>query len=234
MPLPKIETPTFELELPSTGDKIKYRPFLVKEQKNLLIAQQSGNQSEMQNAIAQCISDCTFNQLSPQNLPMFDVEYLFVKIRCKSVGENVELSVLCPDDEKTRVDVAVNLDEIEVQVQEDHTNEVIVSDDVKLYMRYPYLNDMMSISETDGIAATFILLKKCISEIHYGDDVYYRADMSTKELDDFIDNLTTDAFEKIAHFFETMPKMVKVLNVTNPKTNETGEVIIQGIDSFFV
>ena len=98
MPLPKIETPTFELELPSTGDKIKYRPFLVKEQKNLLIAQQSGNQSEMQNAIAQCISDCTFNQLSPQNLPMFDVEYLFVKIRCKSVGENVELSVLCPDD----------------------------------------------------------------------------------------------------------------------------------------
>ena len=162
------------------------------------------------------------------------IEYLFVKIRCKSVGENVELSVLCPDDEKTRVDVAVNLDEIEVQVQEDHTNEVIVSDDVKLYMRYPYLDDMMSICETDGIAATFILLKKCISEIHYGDDVYYRADMSTKELDDFIDNLTTDAFEKIAQFFETMPKMVKVLNVTNPETNKTGEVIIQGIDSFFV
>ncbi len=234
MPLPKIETPTFELELPSTGDKIKYRPFLVKEQKNLLIAQQSGNQTEMQNAIAQCITDCTFNQLSAQDLPMFDVEYLFVKIRCKSVGENVELSVLCPDDEKTRVDIAVNLDEIEVKVQEDHTNEVIISDDVKLYMRYPYLNDMMSINETEGIEATFILLKKCMNEIHYGDDVYYKADLSAQELDEFVDNLTTEAFDRIAKFFDTMPKMVHIVNVTNPETNKTGEVIIQGIDSFFV
>jgi len=233
MALPKIETPTFELELPSTGEKIKARPFLVKEQKHLLIAQESENSADISSAISKVIHDCTFQKISTDTVPMFDIEYLFVKIRGKSVGEKVELNVLCPDDQETRVDVTVNLDEIEVQIQEDHTNEIDVAKDVKLYMRYPYLNDMDGIDELAEMDIIFTLLKRCISEIHYGEDVYYKADITEQELDEFLDSLTTESFENIAKFFDTMPRLTHIINVTNPKTKKTEEVILQGMESFF-
>ena len=234
MPLPKIETPVFELDLPSTGEKIKFRPFLVKEQKNLLIAQQTENALNMQNALAQILSDCTFNKISAHDIPMFDVEYLFLKIRCKSVGENIQLSVLCPDDDETRVDVNINLDELEVQVTEDHTNEIEISKDIKLFMRYPYLKDMLGLEGENSIDAIFTLLKRCVNEIHHGDDVYNKVDIAVEEMNEFVDNLSTDAFERIGKFFETMPKIVHILNVENPKTKKKGEVVIQGLESFFV
>jgi len=233
MALPKIESPTFELELPSTGEKLKARPFLVKEQKHLLIAQESENSKDVQTAISKVIYDCTFEKISTDAVPMFDVEYLFIKIRGKSVGEKIELSVLCPDDDKTRVDVSINLDEIEIQVQEDHTNEIDITKDVKLYMRYPYLNDMQGVQDSVGIDGIFALLKRCISEIHYGEEVYHRSDITEQELDEFVDSLTTEAFENIAKFFDTMPKMTHIINVTNPNTKKTGEVVLQGMDSFF-
>ena len=233
MALPKLEAPIYELELPSTGEKIKYRPFLVKEQKTLMIANESEDDKQIQNALASIVSECTFGAVDPHEVPMFDIEFLFLRIRGKSVGETVTLNVLSPDDEKTRVEVKVNLEDIQVQLTATHTNEVLINDDIKVFMIYPTLNDMTDVAGTSDVEDIFTMVKRCINEVHDGENIYHKIDMSDKELDEFILNLPSKIFEQLGEFFETMPKVLHVMKVKNPKTKKTGEVVIEGIQSFF-
>ena len=234
MALPKLKTPTYELELPSTGEKVKYRPFLVKEQKHLMLAMESEKSAELRDALATHVSSCTFEKIDPYDVPMFDIEFMFLRFRGKSVGEKVKLNVLCPDDEKTRVEVEVNLEDVGVQLDADHTNEIEITKKIKIIMKYPDLNDMVEMeNEKETVSATFNMIKRCVHEIHDGETVYPKVDMSDTELAEFLDNLTTGPFEKIQNFFTTMPKIIHVLKVTNPKTKKKGEVVIEGIESFF-
>jgi len=233
MALPKLETPIYELELPSTGKKIKYRPFLVKEHKNLMIALESEEETQLRDSLASIISGCTFNKIDPFEVPMFDIEFMFLRIRGKSVGEKVKLNVLCPDDNKTRVDVEINLGDIDVHMKAEHTNEVSVTDDIKIIMRYPSLNDIVDIKDNQEIDQVFSMIKRCVNEVHEGETIHRRVDFSEKDLDEFIDSLTTETFENLGDFFQTMPKVMHVLKIKNPKTKKTGEVVIEGIQSFF-
>jgi len=234
MALPKIKTVTYELELPSTAEKVKYRPFLVKEQKLLMIAQESENEEDINNSIATIIAECTFNEVDPWKLPSFDVEYIFLKIRGKSIGDKVTVSALCPDDNKTRVDVDINLSEVNVQMHVGHTNEIDLVNDIKLIMSYPTLKDVgfieTSTSETEQL---FSMLKRCIYQIHEGETIHQNVDMKPEELNEFIDSLSTEHMNKINEFFETMPKLSHTVKVTNPKTKKKGEVLIEGFQSFF-
>ena len=234
MALPKLKTLTYELELPSNGEKIKYRPFLVKEQKHLMIAQESEDTKLIENAFADIISDCTFGEVDPYKMPLFDVEYVFLRLRGKSVGEKIKINVLCPDDEKTRVDVEIDLETVDVQMQDDHTNIVKVTDDISVIMKYPCLADMDGFDASGKVQSLFDMMKRCVHEIHDGKDVYPRIDISEKELDEFIESMSTEQFENLSAFFETMPKLQHVVEVKNPKTKKKGEVLIEGLQSFFV
>ena len=233
MALPKLDTPTYQLELPSNQQVVKYRPFLVKEQKILMMAQDADNKEDSYNMLSEIVDGCTFNNVDIKTMPIFDFEYLFMKIRCKSVGESTELSVLCPDDNETRVPVTVNLDGIDVQVEDGHSNVVGVNDSIKIVMRYPTVNDIKSVNEAETLNNVMTLLKVCINEIHDGDTIHNMIDVTSKELDEFIDSLPTETFEKMATFFDTMPKLTHVIEVKNPKTEVTSEVVIQGMESFF-
>ena len=233
MALPKLDTPTYQLELPSNQQVVKYRPFLVKEQKILMMAQDADDKEDSYNMLAEIVDGCTFNNVDIKTMPIFDFEYLFMKIRCKSVGESTELSVLCPDDNETRVPITVNLDEIDVQVEDGHSNVVGVNDSIKIIMRYPTVNDIKSVGEAETLNNVMTLLKVCIHEIHDGDTIHNMIDVTSKELDEFIDSLPTETFEKMATFFDTMPKLTHVIEVKNPKTEVTSEVVIQGMESFF-
>ena len=234
MALPKLDTPVYELEQPSTGETIKYRPFLVKEQKTLMIASESNDEKQIKEALAGLISNCTFSKIDPFKIPIFDVEFLFLRIRGKSVGEKIDLSLLCPDDNETRVNKSVNLEEIGVNMKVGHTNEIDITDNIKMVMRYPTLNDMTDMSaDANNIEDVFSMIKRCVNEIHDGEKVYNKVDMSDSELDEFIDSLTSVQFEKVGGFFETMPKVQHSVEVTNPKTKKKGEVVIEGIQSFF-
>jgi hypothetical protein len=234
MALPKLETPVYELEQPSTGEKIKYRPFLVKEQKVLMMASESNDEKQIKEALAGLISGCTFQKVDPYKLPLFDVEFLFLRIRGKSVGEKIDLSLLCPDDNETRVNKSINLEEIGVNMKVDHTNEINITDNIKIVMRYPTLNDMTDITtDANDVEDVFSLIKRCVHEIHDGEKVYNKVDMSNSELEEFVDSLTADQFGELTKFFETMPKVQHSVEVTNPKTKKKGEVVIEGIQSFF-
>ena len=234
MALPKLNTVTYDLNLPSTGQKLEYRPFLVKEQKALMIAQESGDDRQIEKAFAQIINDCVIADIDPYELPMFDVEYIFLRIRGKSVGEKVKLSLLCPDDEKTRVDVEVNLEEVDVQMQKEHTNTVELSNDVSMIMKYPCLKDMTGFDDKGEITNMFEMIRRCIYEVRQGDTIYNRVDITDKELDEFIESMTADNFENISNFFSTMPKLIHVVEVKNPKTKKKSEIPIEGLQSFFV
>ena len=234
MALPKLDTPVYELEQPSTGETIKYRPFLVKEQKTLMMASESNDDTQVKEALAGLISNCTFSKVDPYKLPLFDIEFLFLRIRGKSVGEKIDLNLLCPDDNETRVNKTINLEEIGVNMKVGHTNEISITDKIKMVMRYPTLNDMTDIStEANNIEDVFSMIKRCVHEIHDDEKVYNRVDVSDSELDEFIDSLTGEQFEKVGGFFETMPKVQHSVEVTNPKTKKKGEVVIEGIQSFF-
>jgi hypothetical protein len=234
MALPKLNTPTYELEQPSTGEKIKYRPFLVKEQKTLMIAQESGDEKQVRDALGSLISNCTFEAIDPYKVPIFDVEFLFLRIRGKSVGEKIDLSLLCPDDNETRVKKSVNLEDIDVNMKIGHTNEINITDKIKMIMRYPTLNDMVDMdAETANSEDVFTMIKRCVQEIRDDEKVYNRVDISDPELEEFIDSLTGEQFEGLSEFFDTMPKVQHSVEVTNPKTKKKGEVVIEGIQSFF-
>ena len=233
MALPKLNTPTYELELPSTGEKIKYRPFLVKEQKILMMAQEGSDENEIAEAMGNLVSDCTFGKIDAKVSPMFDIEYIFLKVRGKSVGDKIELNVTCPDDEKTSAPVTIDIEEIQVHMLEDHTNEVNISDDIKVVLRYPVLSDMKNVkASSNSVDRVFNVLNSCITSIHFGDDVYNKVDLTDKDINEFVDQFTSEQFDTMVKFFDTMPKMRHIVNVTNPKTKVTSEVVLEGLESF--
>ena len=231
MALPKLNAPTHTLVLPSSGEEVKFRPFLVKEQKLLLMAQQNEDSKEIADAMVKVIDNCT--GLDATKLPTFDVEYVFLKIRGKSVGDIVELNLICPDDGVTQVPTKVDLNDVDIQISEDHTNEIKITDDVKLIMTYPVLSEAIyNTISSDNVDGVFKMLQTCIGEIHNGDDVFYRIDMKTEEIKDFVESLNTEQFNSLLAFFETMPKLRHVVEVTNPKTGVTSEVLLEGMESF--
>ena len=233
MALPKLDTPTYQLELPSNQQVIKYRPFLVKEQKILMMAQDADNKEDTYGMLSEIIDGCTFNTIDISAMPLFDFEYLFMQIRCKPVGESAEVSVLCPDDNITRVPVTIDLSDIDVQIEDTHSNVIGVNESIKIIMRYPTVNDIKSVDDAEVMKNAMKLIKTCIHEIHDGDTIHNTIDATTKELDDFIDSLPTEVFEKLGNFFNTMPRLTHVLQVKNPKTEVTSEVVVQGLESFF-
>ena len=234
MALPKLETIHYELTLPSTGETLKYRPFLVKEQKELMIAQESEDDKLIESAFAQILNNCVLEDIDPYKMPMFDVEYVFLRIRGKSVGEKVTLNLLCPDDEKTRVNVEINLEEVDVQMKEEHTNVIKLTNEINIIMKYPCLEDMAGFTGEGEVKSVFAMIKRCINEVHDGETVYNKVDMSEKELDEFIDSMSTSHFEELTKFFDTMPKLLHVIEVKNPKTKKKVEIPIEGLQSFFV
>ena len=233
MGLPKINNANYELSLPSTGATIKYRPFLVKEQKALMIAQESEDEKVMESTFAQIIIDCVADDVDPYKMPMFDIEYVFLKIRSKSVGEIAELRVTCPDDEETKVNVSIPLEEVNVQMKKDHTNVVSLTNDINVVMRYPCLGDMKGFNALGETKSLFEMVKRCIHEVHDGKEVYRRVDMSEKDLEDFIDSMSSKNFESVGEFFSSMPKLSYDLEVVNPKTKVKSVIPIEGLQSFF-
>ena len=236
MALPKLTTPEYTLVVPSTGEEIKYRPFLVKEEKVLLIALESDDQNQINDAILNIVSECTFGKISGTDTPIFDMELAFVRIRGKSVGEKVTLSLLCPDDEKTRVSYDLNLDDVDVHMTDDHTNVVELTDDISLVMKYPTVKDSYGISDDEGSQTVkiFNMLKRCIVEIHNGEEIHNVIDVSKKELTEFFESMTQQQFELLQEFFNTMPKLRHAINIKNPKTKKKNEILLEGLGDFFV
>ena len=231
--LPKLDAPTYRLTLPSTGEEIQYRPFLVKEQKLLMMAQESESEQQVIDTVGNLVQSCTFEKIDSGSSPLFDIEYIFLQIRGKSIGEKVELNVICPDDEKTTVPTEVDINDIVVQMTDGHTNEIEITDTVKLFLKYPILNDMKKIADdTSQVEQIFEILTQCVHEIHYGEQIFSRIDINEKDITEFIDQLTGKQFEKIMEFFNTMPKLRHVIPVTNPKTEVKSEVVVEGLASF--
>tara|TARA_E500000331_G_scaffold228300_1_gene218454 strand:- start:182 stop:781 length:600 start_codon:yes stop_codon:yes gene_type:complete len=197
-----------------------------------MMAQESDDQKEIMNGMADLISSCTFGKLDARNLPMFDVEYIFLKIRAKSVGEFVDLSIICPDDEVTSVVKRVNIGEIDLQINENHSNKIDITDSIKLYLNYPILSDMGLITDENDSDTTFKMICRCFKELHSGDEIYHRVDIKDNDINEFLDQLNTEQFMGVTNFFETMPKLRHVVEVTNPKTNVTSEVLLEGLQSF--
>jgi len=233
MALPKLNTPTYELELPSTSEIIKYRPFLVKEQKILLIAQESGEEKQIARAMIELVESCTFGKINGKISPLFDIEYIFLRIRGKSVGEKVTLNLLCPDDEKTSVKTTIDLQDVAVQMKEEHSNEIQLNDDIKIVMGYPTLGDLGKYTSKNESETVFDMITNCIKEIHHGDEIHHASDVSGKEMEEFVESMSTENFETVAEFFDTMPKLQHIVKVKNPKTKKQGEVRIEGMQSFF-
>jgi len=237
MALPTINTPTYELVVPSTDEKIKYRPFLVKEEKILLIASESGKQEDIINAIKQIATACTFGKLKIGRMPMFDVEYIFLQIRAKSVGEVSELTLIAPDDKETRVNVEIDLSEVKVQVQDDHTNKIELTDEMGIYMQYPTVDTFGKSGMTEITASNMLeVISACIAQVYdkKGEEVWESKDSTKKELVDFIEQLSSKQFAEIQKFFDTMPKLKHVVTVKNPKTKKETEVVLSGLSDFFV
>jgi|TARA_B100000315_G_scaffold246549_1_gene273978 hypothetical protein len=237
MPLPKLITPTYELELPSTDEKIKYRPFLVKEEKILLIAMESGKNEDIIQAVKDIVSECTFGKLNLGSLPMFDVEYIFLNIRAKSVGEVSKLNILCPDDKKTYTNIEVDLSKVQVQVGDEHTNKIELTDDTGIIMTYPTIDSFEKGGlQTINAKNMLDIIGSCVLQIYEqkGEKVYQAKDQTTKELSEFIESMNSAQFKKVQKFFDTMPKLKHTVTVKNPKTKKESEVTLQGLNDFFV
>ena len=237
MALPKLITPTYELELPSSDEKIKFRPFLVKEEKILMIAMESGKSPDIVNAVKDIVKTCTFDKLDISNIPMFDVEYVFLRIRSKSVGEVSKLKLLCPDDKKTYADVEVNLEDVQVQVGDEHTNKIDLGDGKGVIMTYPTIDSFSETGIQNITAKNMIdVIGTCMLQIYEdkGEKVYEAKDQTKKELNDFIESMNTGQFQKLQKFFDTMPKLKHTVKVKNPKTKKESEVTLTGLNDFFV
>ena len=236
MALQKLNTPTYELEMPSTDEKIQFRPFLVKEEKILMIAMESGKNADIVNAVKEIVSACSFYKINISNIPMFDVEYIFLKIRSKSVGETSKLKILCPDDKKTYANVEVNLEEVQVQVGDDHTNKIDLGSGKGIIMTYPSVDSFLE-SGIQNITASNMLdmIGSCILQIYEdkGEKVYEAKDQTKKELSEFIESMNTGQFKDIQKFFDTMPRLKHTVKVKNPKTKKESEVTLQGLNDFF-
>ena len=240
MPLPKIATPSYELELPSTGKTISYRPFLVKEEKLLVIALESEDTKQITNAIKAVIKSCVLTKgIKVETLPTFDIEYLFLNIRGKSVGEEIDVNLICPDDNETEVSVSVNLDDIKVQKPEGHSNQIKLDNNLMMELKYPSLNEFIknnfdpNDTSKNPMDQSFDLIGSCINKIYSQDEVWAAADCSKKEITDFLDSMNSSQFKEVEKFFETMPKLSHTLKVLNPKTNVESDVVLEGLASFF-
>ena len=238
MPLPKIATPTYELELPSSGKKINYRPFLVKEEKLLVLALESEDTKQITTAIKAVIKACIKTRgIKVENLPTFDIEYLFLNIRGKSVGEELEVNIICPDDEKTQVPVTIDLDSIECQKVEGHTNKIKLDPNLMMEMKYPSLDQFIKsnfdMNDTNQMDQSFALIATCIDKIYSDEEVWATADCTKKEVNEFLESMNSAQFKEIEKFFETMPKLSHTIEVTNPKTKVKSEVVLEGLASFF-
>jgi len=229
MGLPKLNTPTYELVLPSTEETIKYRPFLVKEQKLLLLAQESENKKEMLDAISQIIENCTFGKINSKEAYIFDVEYVFLQIRRKSIGDKITLNLLCNDDGITRVPTEIDLNDVKVEIGDNHTNKIQLTDDVQLIMTYPRIYTIDSINSDNS----YDIVVKCVHQITEGDKIYERVDMSDEDLIEFIESMNTDNLSSVLDFFDTMPKIKHQIKVINPNTNVENTINMEGIESFF-
>jgi len=238
MPLPTIATPTYELELPSTKKKISYRPFLVKEEKLLVLALESEDTKQITNAIKAVIKSCILTKgIKVENLPTFDIEYLFLNIRGKSVGEEVEVNIIAPDDETTSVPVKIMIDEIKVKETEGHTNKVKVDDELTMEMKYPSLHEFISnnfdFNDDNNIERSFDLIGSCIDKVYNEEEVWSVSDFSKKEINGFLEQMNSKQFKEIEKFFDTMPKLSHEINVLNPKTQVKSTVVLEGLSSFF-
>lgn len=232
MALPKLDTPKYQLTLPSTGEKIDYRPFLVKEQKIILMAQESQDENQILNAVGDLVNSCTFGIIDAKKSPTFDIEYIFLKIRSRSVGETTSVNVVCPDDNKTQVPVKINLDEIELLTNKDHKTNIQLTDKFTLNFRYPLMSDLYGIDASDATETSFSLINKCVTSIQYGDEIYNRVDMTDAELNDFLEQMNSRQFAEVMDFFNGMPRLRHIIKVTNPKTKVQSEVVLEGLQSF--
>ena len=238
MPLPKIATPTYELVLPSTEKTVRYRPFLVKEEKLLVLALESEDNKQITTAIKTVIKSCvTAKGLKVETLPTFDIEYLFLNIRGKSVGEELEVNIVCPDDKKTEVSVWIDLDDIQVQKSDDHTNQIKLDDNIMMEMKYPSLDEFIKnnfdFKEGNQMEQSFDLIASCIDKIYTEDEVWSTADCTKKEVKEFLESMNSSQFKDIEKFFETMPKLQHTITVKNPKTKVESDVVLEGLASFF-
>ena len=237
MALPKLNTPTYELEIPSTDEKLKYRPFLVKEEKILMMALETKDNTQIVNAVKDIVSECTFNKIKISTMPMFDTEYIFLQIRSKSVGEVSKLKLLCPDgDGKTYADVELDLNEVKVQVGDDHTNKIELTDDMGVIMTYPNIDSFADSGIKDINASNMLdVIGSCILQIYEekGEKIYEAKDQTKKELTEFIESMNTKQFQDIQKFFDTMPKLTHTVTVKNPKTKKESQVTLTGLSDFF-
>ena len=237
MPLPKISTPTYELELPSTGKKVKYRPFLVKEEKILIIAMESEDEKQITNAIKEVISSCIITRgIKVEQLSTFDIEYLFLNIRGKSVGEEVEVMVTCPDDGETQVPTVINLDDIQIQKGKNHSRDIKLDDNLILRMKYPSLEEFIKNNfggEEVTVDNTFDLIASCVEQVYSEEESWSAADCTKKELTQFLEQLSSKQFKEIEAFFETMPKLSHTVTVKNPKTGVESDIVLEGLTAFF-
>ena len=238
MPLPKISTPTYELVLPSSNKKIKYRPFLVKEEKVLILAMESQDTSTVANAVKDVLASCILSRgVKVQKLSTFDIEYLFLNIRGKSVGEKIEVMVTCPDDGKTQVPTSINIDEIKVIVDEKHNKDIKLDDQYTLRMRYPSLDEFVknnfATAADVSVDDTFDLISSCIDQVYSEEESWTAADCTKKELSQFVESLNSNQFKEIETFFETMPKLSHTVKVINPNTKKENEIVLEGLQNFF-
>ena len=239
MPLPKINTPTYDLTLPSTGKKIKYRPFLVREEKILIMAMESENMTEITNAIVQILSDCIVSKdVKVESLATFDIEYLFLNVRAKSVGETVDVNLTCPDDGETQVEMSIDIDSIKVQKTRGHKNIIKLDDELSMKLKYPSLDQFVENNfETEEGASeinqSLSMITSCVEMIYNQEESWEASDYSKKELDEFIEQLNTKQFKQIEKFFATMPKLSHKIAVKNPETGVESEVVLEGLASFF-
>ena len=238
MPLPKISTPTYELELPSSGQTVKYRPFLVKEEKVLVIALESEDNKQITNAIKAVLKSCIQTRgVKVEHLPTFDIEYLFLNIRGKSVGEELEVNIICPDDKETQVKTLINLDDIQIEKDENHTKQIKLDDNLMMEMKYPsleqFIKNNFDFDEKNQMDQSFELIATCIDKIYNEDEVWATADCTKKEVNDFLESMNSSQFKEIETFFETMPKLSHTIKVTNPKTKVESDVVLEGLASFF-
>ena len=234
MTLPIIAVPTHELEIPSSKEKITYRPFLVKEEKLLLLANESGEDPEIMNAIKQIINNCTFEKVDIETLALFDLEYIFLNVRAKSVGEIVSLKLLCSDDNETYADVEIDLNDVKVNFPEGHSNKIELSDTIGILMRYPQFNHVRISTEGSDTEYIFTMIKECINTIYDGDTIFERSDFTDEDLDTFLESLTSEHFKQLQGFFETMPKLSHDVKFKNPKTKKQTKMTLEGMQSFFV
>ena len=240
MPLPKIVTPTYELVLPSSNRKIKFRPFLVKEEKILILAMESQDTKQIANAVKNVITHCILTKgIKVDKLSTFDIEYLFLNIRGKSVGEDIEVMVTCPDDGKTQVPTLINIDSIKVQKSDDHETDIKLDDTYTLRMKYPSLNEFIKSNFAGGVDDmnvddTFDLIASCIEQVYSEEESWSSADCTKKELKDFLEQLDSKQFKNIEKFFETMPKLSHTVTVINPNTKKENKIVLEGLQNFFV